>query len=300
MYGCTNDRHSDLPPEKQLDRGLEALSIFNFNEAQKFLSLAQPQYEVGSTNWPLATYSLALATWHSTPPNAENVAKAKALLLQVVEQAPSSEFAASALVDLGRIEEASDYLGDVENIPSAREYYQRVRMDFPQSEMSFRATLFLAQTYAQTFDPEQVEIGIELLDQLMASNPPEKWKGLAAQYTAQLYAFYLDQPEKAYDAYRMAVDSGLPRPADIDVSLWQFGLLAEKAGHELEAVEIYSEILREHPRSIYGTLAYQRAIDIAKRHPDENIHVPEQVTSGVGRTAFSHPNEGVVNEEPDQ
>jgi tetratricopeptide (TPR) repeat protein len=282
--GCS-DRDSTSPEliGEQVEAGIESLRVFNFQSAYRVLSIAQPNLDKDAESWLLATYSLALAAWHKSPPSHEALIEAESLLEQVIEQDPKSEFAASALLDLGRIEEVSDFLGDSTDVPAAQVYYKQVIREFPATEMSARATAFLAQSMAQSFDSESVRDAIKLLESEIAAQPDSPWVGTLSQYVAQLYAFYLHDSKASLQPYERAMEVGFPRSADSDISLWQFGLLAQKAGEDIMAARVYSRLVKKYPRSIYGTVARERVIQIAQAHPDRLIQIPDLRGLSIGR-----------------
>jgi|GEM_PF-5174406 len=284
LSGCSEGKHvAQLSDSEKIEEGVEYLRVFNFDSAYSTLSDVQPELEVSDPNWPLATYSLGLAAWHKTPPENESLIEARTLLKLVAERAHDSIFAASALLDLGRMAEVSDFRGDPPDVAKAQSYYREVMDRFPVTEMSTRATLFLAQTLAQSFENESVREAIILLNDEIESQPDSKWKGTLAQYVAQLYAFYLHDSRSALIPYETAMRAGFPRSAESDVSLWQFGLLAQEAGNDLLAAEVFNRIVVEYPRSIYGTVARSRIIEISKKYPEEGIVIPELSTVGLGR-----------------
>jgi tetratricopeptide (TPR) repeat protein len=279
--GSNSDAHFSV--DQEVEAGGEYLRVFNFVSAYNILSTAQPQLKVDSPQWTLATYSLALAAWHKSPPSNEALVEARSLLEQVIAHDPASEFAASALLDLGRMAEVADFLADTADVPAAQGYYTQVIEGFPRTEMSIRASVFLAQSMAQSFDKKSVREAIGLLEAEMAAQPDSPWIGTLAQYTAQLYAFYLDEPGAALEPYETAMEVGFPRSADSDASLWQFGLLAQEADEYLTAARVFSRLVSNYPRSIYGTVARQRVIQIAEAHPDADIEIPESHGLNIGR-----------------
>ncbi|WP_309386286.1 tetratricopeptide repeat protein [Cerasicoccus frondis] len=275
VVGCSGDSRFEGTAEEQVDKGIQYLSIFNFEEGYHLLSHAQPLLTPDQDKWALATYSLGVATWHKAPPTGESLKQAEALFRQVVETKPESAYAASALLDLGRLAEVSDYIDDPADVDSARGYYEQVRSQFPGTEWSTRATLYLAQSKAQTFERDQVEEAVASLEAEIGRDPTGPWVGILSQYLAQLYAFYLDDPANGLQAYERAVRAGLPRPVDEDMSLWQFALLAEDAGEYQLAVELYRRIVHDFPRSIYGTVAEQRADKLVSEHPEIDRVFPD-------------------------
>lgn len=284
LTGCSDkNEFEQLPIDAQIDSGLGSLRIFDFESAYEILSHAQPKLSTSSDQWEVATYALGLAAWHKAPPSEEAVLEAKSVFESVVKHAPESNYAASALLDLGRIAEISDYLGEATDVPTAQTYYKKVREQFPNSEMSVRATLFLAQSMAQSFEKDQIRAAVELLDDEMAAQPDSPWLGTMAQFQAQLHAYYLDDYKAALEPYEVAMQVGFPRSAASDASLWQYGILAETAGDYRVAARVLSRLVKNYPRSIYGTVARERVIRIAEAHPEADIPIPELPNIGLGR-----------------
>ncbi len=282
--GCSDQNElAHMPIEGQVEAGLDSMRIFDFELAYKILSEAQPKVSQSSEQWVVATYALGLAAWHKAPSSPEAVEEAKSLFAAVVAHAPESEYAASALLDLGRIAEISDYLGEPTDVPSAQAYYKQVHAQFPNSDMSARATVFLAQSMAQSFELEQVNAAIQLLDEEMELQPNSPWLSAMSQFQAHLYAFYARDVSAALKPYETAMELGFTRSAEADGSLWQFGLLAQEAGEDFVAARVFSRLVENYPRSIYGTVARERVIKIAKAHPDADIEIPELSDLGLGR-----------------
>ncbi len=273
---CSNKSH-DIPAtdEETLTAGLEALRVFNFGRSFELFQQLHGSTDIDDENWPLITYSYAISAWLKTPITAEGVALGVSLLESVVEQVPGSTYAASATLDLGRIAEISDFRGDPTDVTTARTYYERVRSEFPNSAMSTRATLFLAQTYVQTLETDSIHKAIDLLNACLDEQTNDEWIGLISQYIGELYDFYLDQPHKAVDPLQMAIQAGLPRHADTDSILWRMGVLAQNAGRDLLAAKAYTQIIEEFPRTVYRSVSMERLEQIQKKYPEENIGLPD-------------------------
>lgn len=284
LLGCS-DRggHHAETPEEGLQEAISHLQAFSFEPAYSKLSSIRPRFKRGSTNWELATYSLALSAWHKTPVSQDALTQASELLNELINENPHSSFSASALLDLGRMNEVSDYGGEATDVALAQNYYQRARESFPKSTTSARATLYLAQSMVQTFDRDEIEAAIELIKSEMAVQPESPWIGTMAQYTAQLYAFYLDDPKASLPFYKLAMERGFPREAEADVSLWQYGLLAQEAGDEIQAAQAFTQLIATNPRSQYGAVARERIVRISENNPTANIRIPDLPKIGIGR-----------------
>ncbi|MDQ8207323.1 tetratricopeptide repeat protein [Coraliomargarita sp. SDUM461003] len=283
LVGCGGPEASELSVEEQVQAGVKALQIFDFEQSREILLQAQPKVDVSDeTLWTLATYSYALSAWHDSPPVEENVLVAKAALQELIERYPQSLYASCALIDLGRMAEIKDFPHDEPDVETARGYYRQVIQEFPDSDMAVRATLNLAQTYAQELEESSVRQAIQLLEERLP-NLDSGWVGLYAQYIAQLYAFYLKDHDAAIQPYLKAVDAGLPRASDGDVSLWQLGLLAEDVGQAMTAARSYAKLIDAYPRSVYTTVARQRLLAIAEQNPAAEITIPELPETTFGR-----------------
>lgn len=268
---------------ERLEQGIDALKTFDFETAYSKLSALHLELTPADEDWAWTTYTLGVAAWHRPPPSETGIAEATNLFEALIESKPNTELAASALLDLGRIAEVVNYRGDVPDVPAAQGYYREVIEAYPDTEMSIRASLRLAQTYAQTFDPESVEEAVDLLEACLVQDPNSDWTGVIAQYIAWLEAFYLGEPEASLESYEIVRDYGFSRKAESDGYLWQYGLLAQSVGRDLLAVDIYTEIVEGYTRSVYGTVARQRIIKIAQAHPEANIEIPELSGIGLGR-----------------
>ena len=282
--GCGDSQKTgDFDHTAQIESGITAFRMFDFERAYKILAPVQPKLETGSEVWSQATYTLALAAWHRTPPSEESTDEAIVLLQDLVATVPNSSIAANALLDLGRIAEVSDYRNDEPDLELAREYYEQVRAEYPDTDASIRASLYLAQSFAQTFDPALLEEAVALLQETLAAHPDSEWTGLIGQYQSHLIAFYLDDPAGAIEPYEIAVEAGLPRQAREDVSLWQLGILAQQADRPMVAARAFSQIIEDHPLSIYGNMARERLIEIAEDNPSADIMIPELRGINLGR-----------------
>ncbi len=280
--GCAPQTNAPSADETKasLEAGINELSAFNFNQAHAILLECSQHISPDDANWPLATYSLAIATWHQAPTTQQAIDDAKVLFQAVVEKAPEASLAASALLDLGRIAEFSK----TENAAAeAQTYYQRVQDQYPRTEMAVRASLLQAQSLARTLEQAHVRQAIHNLIQLTQDQPNTPWIGTIEHYIAHLYAFYLDDIDQAIAHYSAAKAAGFPRSSDTDLSLWQLGLLQQKAQQDLAAAETFTELVQEHPRSVYGTVARKRIIEIANKHPEATIIIPELAEVRLGR-----------------
>lgn len=270
--GCSQpSEESQVSKQDTLEAGLAALRVFDFEQSYETFQQLSASVQKEDEMWPLVTYSHAISAWLKTPTTAEGVAEAVRLLDLLSQEKPKSTYTASALLDLGRITEISNFRGDTPDVVTARRYYERVRTEFPNSEMAIRATLFLAQTYAQTLNPADIHKAIDLLDACLQDPANAAWVGLIAQYVGVLYEQYLDQPQKAIDPYMQAAQAGLARHADTDSVLWHIGVLAQRAGRDQLAAQAYAQIIRDYPRTVYRSVSQERLEQIQKEASKKEI-----------------------------
>lgn len=274
--GCSKSSGDlNITNEKALETGLEALRVFDFARSYEVFEHLHASMDTKDENWPLVTYSYGISSWLKTPISREGVELAVDLLTSLTEQAPNTIYTASALLDLGRITEISNFRGDTTDVVAARAYYERVRAEFPNSDMSTRATLFLAQTYAQTLAPEDINKAISLLETCISEQTDHTWIGNLGSYLGDLYSIYLNQPDQAIDPLVLATEAGLPRHADTDATLWRIGVLAQNAGRDLLAAKMYTRIIQEYPRTVFRSVSRERLEQIQLQYPDEQILPPE-------------------------
>ena len=263
--GCSqSSKESQVSKQDTLEAGLAALRVFDFEQSYEIFQQLNASVQKDEEMWPLVTYSFGVSAWLKTPTTADGVAEAVRLLDLLSKEKPKSIYTASALLDLGRITEISNFRGDTTDVVTARRYYERVRAEFPNTEMAIRATLFLAQTYVQTLSPADIHKAIDLLDACIQEPANAAWVGLIAQYIGVLYEQYLDHPKKAIDPYMQAAQAGLARHADTDSVLWHIGVLAERAGRDQLAAKAYSQIISDFPRTVYRSVSQERLEQIQK------------------------------------
>ncbi len=271
---CSKSTNEDTSGQSALETGIEALRVFDFNRSYEVFQELHAATSKEDEDWALITYNYGISAWLKTPTSAENITLSINLLNSLTEQYPDSIYTATALLDLGRIAEISDFRGDPTDVTKARGYYERVQTEFPNSEMSTRATLFLAQTYAQTLEPDDIHKAIDMLEACISEQTDEQWIGVLALYVGQLYDSYLNEPENAVDPMLQAFKAGLPRPSSADSLLWSIGVLAEKAGRYSVALEVYTRIINDYPRTVFRSVSQERVRQIQMKYPDEQQAVP--------------------------
>ncbi|WP_269523144.1 tetratricopeptide repeat protein [Coraliomargarita parva] len=276
ISACDKQSDTQASTDELIERGMSALKTVSYDSAYDYFARAQATLTQEDPRWTQVVYGEALSSWYQSPANKTSVNTAVGLLNQIIEAKPQSEFAASAMIDLGRIHEVVDYPGDEADVEAAQSYYNKVRDQFADSDMSIRASIYLAQSMAQSLTPENIREAISVLNQELMKQPSPSWSGLLQQYKAQLYAYYLHEPKQALEPYAEAMRDGFPKTSDSDKYLWQLGVLAgDNDDLKLES-EAYTNILNNYPRSAYGSVARDELTSIQQAHPELGIQLPQQ------------------------
>ncbi|WOO41277.1 tetratricopeptide repeat protein [Rubellicoccus peritrichatus] len=281
LHGCGPAELSDREKNDLIESGVAALEFFDFKKAYEDLSKVRPQLEEGSKQWEEVTYGLALAAWHTSPPDGFMVGLATELFQDLINQGKSPEIIAQVRLDLGRIYEITDFPGDKVNVEKAQQEFETVMKQNPGNDYGYQGMLRLAQTYVQELDTANAEKAANLISDYIARYPESEWKSVAAQYLGDIYYMYLGDDTKALEAYKIAKAAGFPNKSSMDVYIWRMGILAERTGKDRDATDYFYEIVTEYPRSVYGTYARDRVAEYVDKHPNSGVVVPElqQVTS---------------------
>ncbi len=278
--GSSNKGFADN--EARLEEAAKALTIYDFDKAYKLLTPIQDELEVGTPLWEKATYTLALAAWHKSPPDSFNLGQATELLDSLIKHGSSEDLVATARIDLGRIYEVPSYPGDTTDVEKARALYREVIETHAGDDFGYQAIMRLAQTYVQQLDEAGLEEAFRLIQVAVDDYPENPWKAVAAQYLGDLYADDLGDYAKALEAYQIAQKIGFPVRSKADIYTWRMGIFAERAGQERLAMDYFHEVVTDFPRSVYGTYARDRIATYLEEHPDSSLTVPKIGQSKIG------------------
>lgn len=266
---------ADRATDAALAKGMESLKMFDFNEAYKQLSIAQPAISRDAENWRDVTYAYALACWHKPPPRKDTTDQAVGLFNELLQTELDPEWQARVLLSLARIYEVNDYVGDVVELEKARELYREVIQANPDSPMAFEATLRLAQTYVQELDDDSIAKGMALVRAQIERNPDSPWCAVANQYLGDLYFQNNGDIANALKCYQAAEKLGFAKDSGAHFYLWRMSKWASELGQQEEAVRLWIRIVEEYPRSPNGTLARDYVRAYVEQHPESGITPPE-------------------------
>jgi len=227
------------------------LGYLNFDKAADLFATVRARSERGSVPWLQATFGQAVAVQQGTPATPERVTESAALYNELIEAAPATPLAARSTMNLGRLAELSDYYQDRIDLPAARERYQAVVQTWPDDPIAGEATLRLAGSYIQTFNADDVRTGIAVLEQWLASHPPQTEPLASAmhQYLGDTYFYPLGDLRKSLDAYMTADKVGWTDEADVGRVLWRIAVIADRVGDRDAAVRYYTKVITDAPTS---------------------------------------------------
>lgn len=275
---CEYGKLSESERNERIAEGIFALSIFDFNNAYNSLVDAQASLPETHEDWLMVSYALAIATWHSTPPRFERIELSKDLLERIAHLEGESIMGIQARMDIARIAEVIDYPGDTKNIIEARDIYHSIMTQHSGTALGTQALLRLAEIHAEDLTPESALKAINTIESYLEINPDAEWASIAWQYLGDLYWQRFNDAGNALDAYKAADALGFANTAKTDTYLWRMGMWASQSGNMLDAVDLWSRIVSNHPRSIFGTAARDEIISYANANPTLEISIPSQST----------------------
>jgi tetratricopeptide (TPR) repeat protein len=289
-------------PEQAIREGDQEYSYFNFDGAYAYHDAAVNMLEEGSEDWQHAIFARANAAYHINPPDQGYTDQARADWERLIKVAPDGPYAARTLLNLGRLAELRDYRGDNFGLQGedfagagtsspgrpmtevAREYYQQVLDEFPDTAYASEAMLRIAGTYIQTYDQEQAKKGIELLAAWLEEHPRDPFASVMWQYIGDTWFNQFANPDDPddYSHYAPALEAylkadapeigGLSQVGREGPTFWQIAIMAhrlwlntedpeKKAMYRDVAVEYYTRMIKQVPKFGKGYRAWHRLKD---------------------------------------
>jgi len=236
--------------EELVQQGATEIGYVNFERARGFFRKAVAVAAEGSPVWQQAVFGQAVCAQHISPPTKASIDEAVSLYKMLLEKTPDSPLAARTMMNLGRIAELRDYGGDTPDLEAAREWYIRVRDRFMNEPIAGEATLRIAATYIQTYEPEQVRKGVEILHAWLADHPKDELASAMWQYLADTYFYPLRDYRRSVECYEKADAIGWTDVANKGPIYWRVANLADRfLNDRATAIKYYTKIIRETPNS---------------------------------------------------
>jgi len=263
-------------PRQQLNAAAELVVRFEFDQAIDAFTHMRDQLDPGDPVYREATFGLAVALQHRTPPLAEYNQRAADLYRELADSA-QDDIAARSLLNLGRILELRDFQGDPIKPDEAAEVYDEVITQYPDQPITHEAAFRYAGALIQQYDqPERVQAGVDFLEGWLDDHPDNPFAG---GMHLVLYDHYREDNQNA-QALRHLVEGdavGLPVPR-VGEYYWQAGELAREFPDQLDtAVRFYTKTVVETPSSGRAYQALDRLRALAEANPDAGIEIPDFV-----------------------
>lgn len=247
-------RETEQPDAAEIDkilaRAVEEISYFSFGRGYKLFEEVKDQAMVGSDQWQQAVYGAAVCAGQISPATKPKIEESKNLYLLLLESNPDSKFAPRAMLNLGRIEELSDYHEDHVDLASARDWYQKVVDKCPAQLIASEATLRIAGTYIQTYEQDQIIKGIGILEKWLSEHLRDELSSAMWQYLADTYFYPLEEYAKSLSCYRKADEIGFIENYRRGQVYWRMAAMADRfLNDRTSAVEYYTKIITLTPNS---------------------------------------------------
>jgi tetratricopeptide (TPR) repeat protein len=281
LFGCQPgaiENAEDL--EKAYLRGLRLIESFDLNQAANVL---EPAYLFVKDSDPLylqISYAYALALWQSTPVNNNNIHKAAEIFQRISENNFSNDLQWQAKINLARIYEYFYPSEHTDYLENARELYAEIYAEAKPDYIRETALLYYSNSYIKQFyRPDAVMKGINLLREHLGLINDGPLASVLWQTLGDAYIFNFNDYYRALEAYDNANLLGFANDSLAHVYYWLMAGWAIQAGQVSRAVELYTVIVTDYPRSVLGTLARDSIIKINQQFPDRHYPVPALHTS---------------------
>jgi tetratricopeptide (TPR) repeat protein len=228
--------------------GADAMQEFDFERAYRSFHQVVDSESAGSPRWQNAVFASAVACQAITPETRSNMDDAIALYHLLLSTSPDSQFAPTAILNLGRIAELGEMFGDAPDFTAARGDYQQVIQRWPNDSIAGEATLRLAATYIQTYQPDQVRTGLAMLESWLKSHPADPLAPVIWQYMGDTNFLALQDYSDSLNCYLKADALGLVDPTKAGPIYWRMAVLADRYVHNRSvAIAYYRKLIVTAP-----------------------------------------------------
>ncbi len=226
------------------------VSYLGFDKAYPLYAEAQQLAQEGSEQWQAAVFGQALCLQQIAPVTADRLQAASSLYTSLIERYPDSKYTPQAMMAMGRMAELVDYLGDQPDREAARQWYAKAREKAGEgSDLSHEATLRIAATYVQSYEPDQCRHALEMLEQWLAKYPNNPLASAMWQYSGDTWFFPLKDEKKAVACYLKADELGLLEQGREGPIYWKIANLAQRNGMRDIAIQYFTKVIVKTPTS---------------------------------------------------
>lgn len=235
---------------KLLKAAATEVSYLSFDQAIPIFGEAQRLASEGSEQWQAAVFGRAICLQQIAPVTVDRLGQSVALYNSLIDRFPKGTYTQQCMMALGRIEELVDYLGDQPRRPEARAWYEKARDTSPvNSPMSHEATLRIASTYIQTYDPQQCQLAMTILEDWLKQYPDNPLASAMWQYCGDTWFWPIGDEKKAVSCYLKADELGLLEKGREGPTYWRMAVLAERNDLRETAIAYYSKVITKTPTS---------------------------------------------------
>ncbi len=256
LSGCGVAGGESGTPAAVLEQARSEIAYLAFEDAYPMYGQVLEAAEQGSDVWNEAMFGRAVCAQQIVPQTAALSAQAKQLFEALLEASPDSALAPHAVLHLARGEEMQDFTADVLDVAAAQRGYRRVLEQWPAHPAASEAALRLAGTHLKTYQPEQIQEGVAVLEGWLAAHPDDPMASGMWQYLSGSYQL-LGQLDRAVEAMVKADEAGLLLDAN---PMNQYWFIAYTAHHDLNnralAIRYYRKLI-EDPATAVGGRAYE-------------------------------------------
>lgn len=249
--GCARaQREVTFDPAAALASGWQNFRLAEYDLARRDFDLALAGSAKGTDAYLQALFGLA-NVWNLRRPG-EDVAKARGLYRQIIEEAPGHDLAAWSELALARLLHVVP-VGQEPDYDKVRAAYRAIIEKFPNHLAAKEATIYLNATLVATLDPTLTRQAVSNLTAFIASGTQEfvapAWSLLAVSYTT------LGMPEERLAAEIKAFENVEIDPAnpfnEFAWAYWNIATIAEfEVGDFDLARRYYRRLIEEYPADI--------------------------------------------------
>jgi hypothetical protein len=265
---CARAAPLALDPDTLIAEGTRMCLHYSYDQAEKFFAAARSAADPGSQTWLEATLGLAVALHHRVPLSAQRIhEQAAPLYEEVFAKGGPSLLAAQAALNRGRIAQQRDEKADTVDNATAQLWYQKVIDGWPHDPIAGEATIRMAVSLIESFEPDQVRKGIALAEERAAAFPDQMWAGSLWQLAGDSWWTVLGNRAEAIRCLLQAEKFGFADPSRAWVPVWRIASLAKDEGKSDIAIEHFRAIITKYPSSGKGWEAQQHLIDMGIKPP---------------------------------
>ncbi len=238
----------NTPAKKLFNKAWKHVRLYEFDKAEPIFRNLRQREKPGSDKWIEATFGLAVALHHKTPPTAEYIKEAKKLYQLIVDKFPNHRCAPRALMNIARIYEIRDYYKDKIDLPAARKYYKLIIDKYPDNPIVSEAVLRLAQAYTISYDKKDIYKGIKILIDWIKTHPKDRLVGVMYLHLGDVYFYPLQEYRKCVESYIKADELRSLEEGREGFVYWRIAWVADHKLHDRKiAIKYYLKLIVEVP-----------------------------------------------------